>query len=74
MKTEQHREEVIKYLTKLNERQITIFHRVSRIEKHLDMLNGKTNNNNIEIAKIKTWGGVALFAIPILINLLMKAI
>ena len=74
MKTEQHREEVIKYLTKLNERQITIFHRVSRIEKHLDTLNGKTNNNNIEIAKIKTWGGVALFAIPILINLIMKAI
>mgnify|MGYP003153536481 FL=1 len=74
MKTEQHREEVIKYLTKLNERQITIFHRVSRIEKHLDTLNGKTNNNNVEIAKIKTWGGVALFAIPILINLLMKAI
>ena len=74
MKVEQHREEVIKYLTKLNERQITIFHRVSKIEKHLDTLNGKTNNNNVEIAKIKTWGGVALFAIPILINLLMKAI
>ena len=72
MKTEQHREEVIKYLTKLNERQITIFHRVSRIEKHLDMLNGKTNTNNIEIAKIKTWGGVALFAIPIIINLVMR--
>ena len=72
MKTEQHREEVIKYLTKLNERQITIFHRVSRIEKHLDMLNGKTNTNNVEIAKIKTWGGVALFAIPIIINLVMR--
>jgi len=72
MKTEQHREEVIKYLTKLNERQITIFHRVSRIEKHLDTLNGKTNNNNVEIAKIKTWGGVALFAIPIIINLVMR--
>jgi hypothetical protein len=72
MKTEQHREEVIKYLTKLNERQITIFHRVSRIEKHLDTLNGKTNSNNVEIAKIKTWGGVALFAIPIIINLVMR--
>ena len=72
MKVEQHREEVIKYLTKLNERQITIFHRVSRIEKHLDTLNGKTNNNNVEIAKIKTWGGVALFAIPIIINLVMR--
>ena len=72
MKTEQHREEVIKYLTKLNERQITIFHRVEKIEKHLELLNGKTNNNNIEIEKIKTWGGVALFAIPIIVNLIMK--
>jgi len=72
MKVEQHREEVIKHLTKLNERQITIFHRVSKIEKHLDTLNGKTNTNNVEIAKIKTWGGVALFAMPIIINLIMK--
>jgi len=72
MKVEQHREEVIKYLTKLNERQITIFHRVSKIENHLDMLNGKTNSNNIEIEKIKTWGGVAMFAIPIIVNLIMK--
>jgi hypothetical protein len=72
MKTEQHREEVIKYLTKLNERQITIFHRVEKIEKHLELLNGKTNTNNVEIAKIKTWGGVALFAIPIIVNLIMK--
>jgi hypothetical protein len=72
MKTEQHREEVIKYLTKLNERQITIFHRVEKIEKHLELLNGKTNTNNVEIEKIKTWGGVALFAIPIIVNLIMK--
>jgi hypothetical protein len=72
MKVEQHREEVIKHLTKLNERQITIFHRVEKIEKHLELLNGKTNTNNIEIAKIKTWGGVALFAMPIIINLIMK--
>jgi hypothetical protein len=72
MKTEAHREEVIKYLTKLNERQITIFHRVEKIEKHLELLNGKTNTNNVEIEKIKTWGGVALFAIPIIVNLIMK--
>ena len=72
MKTEQHREEVIKYLTKLNERQITIFHRIEKIEQHLAMLNGKTNKNNVEIAKIKTWGGVAMFAIPIIVNLIMK--
>ena len=72
MSVEKHREEVIKYLTKLNERQITIFHRVEKIEKHLELLNGKTNTNNVEISKIKTWGGVALFAIPIIVNLIMK--
>jgi hypothetical protein len=72
MKVEQHREEVIRFLTKLNERQITIFHRVEKIENHMEMLNGKTNTNNVEIEKIKTWGGVALFAIPIIINLIMK--
>lgn len=71
MKVEQHREEVIRFLTKLNERQITIFHRIEKIEKHLEMLNGKTNSNNVEIEKIKTWGGIALFALPIIINLIM---
>ena len=73
MKVEQHREEVIRFLTKLNERQITIFHRIDKIEKHLGMLNGKTNSNNVEIEKIKTWGGIALFALPIIINLIMGA-
>lgn len=71
MKVEQHREEVIRFLTKLNERQITIFHRIDKIEKHLETLNGKTNSNNVEIEKIKTWGGIALFALPIIINLIM---
>lgn len=74
MKTEQHREEVIRFLTKLNERQITIFHRIEKIEIHLEKLNGRTTNNNVEIEKIKTWGGVALFAIPIILNLIMRAI
>ena len=71
MKVEKHREEVIRFLTKLNERQITIFHRIEKIEKHLELLNGKTNYNNVEIEKIKTWGGIALFALPIIINLIM---
>ena len=66
--------EVISYLTKLNERQITIFKRVERIDSHLEKLNGNVAIHEKELTIIKTWGGVALFAMPIIINLIMKAI
>jgi len=66
--------EVISYLTKLDERQITIFKRVERIDNHLEKLNGNVAIHEKELTIIKTWGGVALFAMPIIINLIMKAI
>ena len=66
--------EIISYLTKLNERQITIFKRVERIDSHLEKLNGNVAIHEKELTIIKTWGGVALFAMPIIINLIMKAI
>jgi GTP-binding protein EngB required for normal cell division len=72
--SENHREEVIKYLTKLNERQITIFNRIDKIEKHLDKLNGTTVKNSLVIERIKTWGSIGLFAIPLLINLALRGI
>jgi GTP-binding protein EngB required for normal cell division len=72
--SENHREEVIKYLTKLNERQITIFNRIDKIEKHLDKLNGTTVKNSLVIERIKTWGSIGLFAIPLLINLVLRGI
>ncbi len=67
-----HREEVIKYLTKLNERQITIFNRIEKIEKHLDKLNGTTIKNSLIIERIKTWGSIGLFIIPIFINIILR--
>ena len=66
--------EIISYLTKLNERQITIFKRVERIDNHLEKLNGNVAIHEKELTVIKTWGGVALFAMPIIINLIMKVI
>ena len=72
--SENHREEVIKYLTKLNERQITIFNRIDKIEKHLDKLNGTTVKNSLVIERIKTWGSIGLFAIPLLINLALRGL
>tara|TARA_R100001443_G_C3238017_1_gene150045 strand:+ start:201 stop:422 length:222 start_codon:yes stop_codon:yes gene_type:complete len=72
--SDNHREEVIQYLTKLNERQITIFNRVAKIEQHLEKLNGSTMKNSLVIERIKTWGSIGLFAIPLLINLVLRGI
>ena len=71
--SDNHREEVIKYLTKLNERQITIFNRIDAIEKHLEKLNGTTINNRLVIERIKTWGSVGLFVVPVIINITLRS-
>jgi DNA anti-recombination protein RmuC len=72
MKVEEHREEVIRLLTRLNERQVSIFKHIERIDKHLDKVNGKVAEHESRLVEIKTWGGVAMFAIPIIVNLIMK--
>ena len=72
MKVEQHREEVIRLLTRLNERQVSIFKHIERIDKHLEKVNGKVSEHESRLVEIKTWGGVAMFAIPIIVNLVMK--
>lgn len=72
MSVEQHRDEVIRLLTKLNERQVSIFKHIERIDKHLDKVNGKVAEHEKSLVEIRTWGGVAMFAIPIVINLIMK--
>ena len=72
MKTEAHREEVIRLLTRLNERQVSIFKHIERIDKHLDKVNGKVAEHETKLVEIKTWGGVAMFAVPIIVNLIMR--
>tara|TARA_R100000687_G_C6300770_1_gene95793 strand:+ start:253 stop:477 length:225 start_codon:yes stop_codon:yes gene_type:complete len=72
MKVEQHREEVIRLLTSLDERQVSIFKHIERIDKHLEKVNGKVAEHESRLVEIKTWGGVAMFAIPIIVNLVMK--
>jgi len=73
-KVDEHREEVIRLLTALHERQKTIFDRVARIDKHLEKLNGKVAEHENSLTTIKTWGSIALFAIPILINVIIKVL
>jgi len=71
---DKHREHVIRLLTKLNERQITIIKHIERIDKHLDKINGKVSEHEKSLVEIRTWGGVAMFAIPIIVNIIMRII
>jgi hypothetical protein len=72
MSVEKHREEVIRLLTRLNERQVSIFKNIERIDKHLEKVNGKVAEHETKLVEIKTWGGVAMFAVPIIVNVLMR--
>jgi hypothetical protein len=72
MSVEKHREEVIRLLTRLNERQVSIFKNIERIDKHLEKVNGKVAEHETKLVEIKTWGGVAMFAVPVIVNVLMR--
>lgn len=70
-KVDEHREEVIRLLTALHERQKTIFDRLARIDAHLEKLNGKVAEHENNLTIVKTWGSIALIIIPILVNLII---
>ena len=74
MTVNEYRNETTAKLVKLDERQITIFKTLCRIEKHLEKLNGQTSKNSDTIIMFKTWGSVALFVIPITITIIMRLI
>mgnify|MGYP003142034807 CR=1 FL=1 len=74
VRTESHREQVIKLLTQLNERQRTIFNRVDKIEMHLKELNGKVAKHENQLTRILTWGGIVILFVPIIINILMRGL
>jgi|TARA_R110000787_G_scaffold108553_1_gene216961 hypothetical protein len=74
MTVNDYRNETTAKLVKLDERQISIFKTLQRIEKHLEKLNGQTSKNSDTIIMFKTWGSVALFVIPITITIIMRLI
>ena len=74
MKVADYRDEVLQLLTRVDTRQEEIYHRVGRIEKHLDRLNGKVAEHEKTLIVVKTWGTVALVTVPLLINVVMSII
>ncbi len=74
MKVADYRDEVLQLLTRVDTRQEEIYHRICRVEKHLDRLNGKVAEHEKTLIVVKTWGTVALVTVPLLVNVVMRII
>jgi|TARA_R100000315_G_C5217792_1_gene130405 hypothetical protein len=74
MKREEYRDEMHSLLVKVSTRQEEMIHRVGRIEKHLERINGRVAEHEASLIRIKTIGMVAIFIIPITVNILMRLI
>lgn len=72
MRVNEYRDEIYSILVKVNTRQEEMYHRVERIEKHLERINGRVAEHEASLIKIKTLGMVSVLIIPITINILMR--
>tara|TARA_R100001443_G_C3349088_1_gene176398 strand:+ start:311 stop:526 length:216 start_codon:yes stop_codon:yes gene_type:complete len=71
MKTDQ---DLYGMLVKLDERQKTLFNMMSRVEKHLEKLNGKVDSHDLTMAQIKVYGTIALVTFPVIVNVIMEIV
>ena len=74
MKVEEYRNDIKELLVRVDTRQEELFHRVSRIEKHLERINGSVADHEATLIKIKTMGMIAIFIVPISINIIMRLV
>lgn len=72
MKVNEYRNEMMSLLIKVDTRQEEMVHRITRIEKHLERINGKVAGHEASLIKIKTIGMISVFIIPLTINILMR--
>ena len=59
-------------LVKLDERQKTLFNMMTRVEKHLENLNGKVSEHDRTLAKVQVYGTIALVTFPVIVNVIME--
>ena len=67
-----YRTDMKSLLIKVDTRQEERFHRIQRIEKHLERLNGKVAEQEKKITSIWSYGIAAIFVLSIVINLSMR--
>ena len=74
MKLEDYRNEVKSLLVRLDTRQEEIYHRLSRIDLHLEKLNSKVAIHESDLVRIKTIGMICVIIVPIVVNIIMENI
>jgi len=70
----EYRADNIAKLVKLEERQISIFKTLQRVEKHIEKINGQVQENKTNLAKIGTVGSIGILVVPVVVSIIMKLI
>lgn len=73
MKVEDYRNDIKVLLVRVDTRQEEMYHRISRIEKHLERLNGKIAEHEKKLTTLWSYGVAFVFIISISINLIMRS-
>jgi hypothetical protein len=74
MNLKDYRDEIHTLLIRVDTRQEEMYHRVTRIEKHLERINGKVADHEASLIRIKTIGMISVLVIPITVNIIMRLI
>ena len=61
-------------LVKLEQRQISIFKILQRVEGSIDKINGQVQENKTNLTKIGTVGSIGIITIPVIVSIIMKLV
>ena len=68
----EYRDEMMSLLIKVDTRQEEVYHRIGRIETHLERLNGKVAEHEKKITALWSYGVAFIFIVSVGINLIMR--
>ena len=74
MTVSEYRAENTARLVKLEERQISIFKTLQRVEKHIKKINGQVQDNKTNLTKITTVGSIGILIMPVIVSIIMRVI
>jgi|TARA_R110000751_G_scaffold18802_1_gene56979 hypothetical protein len=73
MKVTEYRDEMMSLLVKVDTRQEELYHRIGRIELHLEKLNGKVAEQEKKLTSLWSYGVAFIFIASFGINLIMRS-
>ena len=73
MKVNEYRDEMMNLLVKVDTRQEELYHRIGRIEMHLERLNGKGAEQEKKLTSLWSYGVAFIFIVSFGINLIMRS-